>query len=125
MIDIESYGTFKDIEKFLKKATNIQLESILIKYAKMGVDALYDATPKKSGLTANSWSYTIHKGKNESVIEWHNTNINKGVNIAIILNYGHGTGTGGYVQGRNYISPTIQPIFEEIANAAWEEIVKE
>ena len=91
-------------------------------YGKIGVDALASATPKDTGQTAASWSYEIEQGPGSSKITWKNSNINEGVNIAVILQYGHGTGTGGYVVGRDYKKPAIQPIFDQIADAAWKEV---
>jgi hypothetical protein len=85
----------------------------------MGVDALAEATPKRTGLTAASWYYTIEKTKDSVAIYWNNSNIQNGVNIAVMLEYGHGTGNGGYVVGRNYITPAIQPIFDKIADEIW------
>ena len=88
------------------------------------MEALRVATPVDTGLTAASWSYQIIKEKNRIKIEFHNSNINNHVNIALILQYGHGTGTGGWVEGRNYINPAIQPIFDQLADDAWKEVVK-
>ena len=96
--------------------------AILDKYGKRGVDALRSATPIDSGLTADSWEYEIEKTANGYGISWNNTNVNKGVKIALLLQYGHGTGTGGFVQGVDYINPALTPIFDELANAAWNEV---
>lgn len=96
----------------------------LTKYAERGVAALVSATPVETGKTANSWYYTIEKKKDSATINFNNSNIQNGVPIAIILQYGHGTGTGGWVQGRDYINPAIQPVFDEIANSAWKEVTK-
>lgn len=93
-----------------------------MKYGIEGVEALASATPVDSGKTADSWSYEITGNKSFASITWNNSNINNGVSIAIILNYGHGTGTGGYVAGREYISPAIRPIFDRIADDAWREV---
>ena len=103
---------------------HFDVNKILEKYAKEGVSALAAATPVDSGTTANSWSYEIQTNGESATIYWTNTNINKGVSIALILQYGHGTGTGGYVQGRDYINPAIRPIFDKIAEEAWSEVVK-
>ena len=96
----------------------------LDKYGREGVAALSAATPKESGLTANSWYYEIERSKDSVSISFHNSNINKGVPIAIILQYGHGTRNGGYVEGIDYINPAIQPLFNKIAEDAWEEVTK-
>lgn len=98
--------------------------SILDEYGRRGVEALSSATPLDSGKTANSWSYKIEQGKESVTIAFYNSNENEGVPIAIILQYGHGTGTGGWVEGRDYINPAIQPIFDEIADEAWREVTK-
>jgi hypothetical protein len=88
----------------------------------MGVDALAKATPSESGLTAKSWGYRIYRNRNSTGIEWYNSNENNGVNIAILLQYGHGTGTGGYVSGQDYINPAIRPIFDRIAEDVWKKV---
>ena len=114
----------KKTEDFLKKAKELQIESVLNKYGAKGVQALAAATPVDSGKTASSWGYEVEQTGNGWSIHWTNDNINRNVNIAVILQYGHGTGTGGYVAGHDYINPAIAPIFEEIANEAWKEITK-
>lgn len=124
MIKLTSKGDFSKTFKFLKTMRNFKIENILDKYAKQGVVALQNATPVDSGKTAHSWGYEIESGKNSATIHWYNTNTNRGVNIAVILQYGHGTGTGGYVQGRDYINPAMRPIFDKIADAAWNEVVR-
>ena len=97
---------------------------VLRKYGQAGVEALAAATPKDTGETAASWSYEIVQTRNGYSIFWNNSNVNRGVNIALILQYGHGTGTGGYVRGIDYINPAIRPVFDEIANAAWKEVTE-
>lgn len=124
MIVIKQSGNFDKTEKFLKNASRRKARRILEKYAQKGVAALADATPKDSGKTAASWGYDIWVGKNGYTVSFTNDNVNDGVPIAIILQYGHATGTGGYVQGRDYINPAIQPIFDKIANEAWKEVTK-
>lgn len=96
--------------------------NILDRYGKAGVSALSSATPAESGLTASSWTYEISSSSEGASITFLNTNVNKGFNIAIILQYGHGTGTGGWVQGRDYINPAIQPVFDKMTEAVWKEI---
>ena len=120
MITVQSKGSFKNLDKFLATVSNReQLYSKIEPLAKEGVSALAAATPTESGKTAASWDYEI-KISNKSVsITWLNTNTIDGVNIAVILQYGHGTGTGGYVQGRDYINPAIKPIFDKIAESVW------
>lgn len=123
MIVIEHRGNFNNTERFLKGAKRLPIEKILDRFGKEGVRALASATPVDSGLTANSWGYEITVSQGSYSIAWTNSHVVDGVPIAIILQYGHGTGTGGYVQGRDYINPTIKPIFDMIANAIWQEVV--
>lgn len=122
MITIRQKGDFKKTEKFLEKARSLRMREFLSPYGRKGVELLEAATPKDSGKTAASWEYEIVSTDGETTIVWSNSNVNKGVNIAIILQYGHGTGTGGYVQGRDYINPALQPLFDEIAQNAWREV---
>jgi len=117
-------GNFNKTEKFFKRMTRREYLKVLEKYALVGVDALSSATPVDSGKTASSWTYEIHQSGGSATISWINTHVNKGVNIAVILQYGHGTGTGGYVQGRDYINPAIRPIFDRIAEDAWKEVTR-
>lgn len=121
-IGITSKGDFKHTERFLKKAKGQDYMRVLKKYGELGVRALSSATPIDSGKTATSWGYEIKSSGGNSYIYWTNSNINKGVNIAIILQYGHGTGTGGYVQGRDYINPAIKPVFDKVIEELWKEL---
>lgn len=115
-------GDFSKTEKFFNSLLKLDYLNVLERYGQAGVAALASATPKDSGLTAASWDYEItHNGK-ETTIAFTNSNISNGVNIAIILQYGHGTKGGGYVAGRDYINPAIQPIFDKMANEAWREV---
>lgn len=124
MISFHHRGNFHHTEKFFRKTENFDALaiSILRRYADLGVAALSAYTPLRTGETASSWGYEIERSAGESRIIFTNSHVNKGVNIAIILQYGHGTGTGGYVEGRDYINPAIQPIFDGIAEAAWKEV---
>lgn len=124
IITISSKGDFKNTETFLKNASNInsKIESILLKYAEEGLDALRANTPVDTGKTAASWSYEISNGDNYCSIVWSNDNVNNGVNIAVILEYGHGTRNGGYVRGHYYIKPALEPVFEKIKNELWKEV---
>lgn len=124
MIQIRSKGDFKNTNKLLKKMLRPNFKSILDKYGRQGVEALASATPINTGKTAESWYYTITSDENAVSVTWYNSNVNNGVNIAIILEYGHATGTGGYVAGLDYINPTLIPIFEKIVNDAWFDIIK-
>ena len=124
MISFRQKGDFSKLTKFLERAKESVKLGDLDKYGRAGVEALASATPVDSGLTANSWYYEI-ENKNGSVsITFLNRNIQNGVPIAIILQYGHGTGTGGWVQGRDYINPAIQPLFDKITDDAWKEVTK-
>lgn len=123
MVTIKQKGSFAKTDAFLKKVSRLDVMSILNKYGEKGVQALRANTPYDTGLTAESWSYEISKTSSGYKIYWKNSNIVKGVPIAIILQYGHGTGTGGYVQGIDYINPALRPIFDEIADSAWKEVV--
>lgn len=122
MIVIKHSGNFDNTEKFLKRSSHLHIQSILDKYGKLGVDALAKATPVDTGKTAYSWSFETHISKGSFAITWNNSNVNQGVPIAIILQYGHGTRNGGYVQGRDYINPAIGPIFDAIVNDIWKEV---
>lgn len=124
MIHINQRGSFSKTEKFLKKSFGRNYLDVLEKYARQGVSALSASTPLDSGLTAVSWSYEIIQEDGKISIIWKNSNINKGVNIAIILQYGHATRNGGYVSGRDYINPALQPIFDKMADAAWKEVTR-
>lgn len=122
MISFRNKGDFSKTEKFLKKSLGKNYRSILEKYARMGVAALASATPVDSGETAASWDYEIIQNDGKMSIIWKNYHIEKGVNIAVILQYGHATRNGGYVEGVDYINPALRPIFDDLANAAWKEV---
>lgn len=124
MITFRQKGDFSKLSRYLEKVKEAAKVGVLDKYGQAGVAALSSATPVESGLTAQSWYYEIEHTKSSAVIRFLNSNVNKGVPIAIILQYGHGTGTGGWVEGRDYINPAIQPIFENIAEDAWKEVTK-
>lgn len=129
VINFTHKGNYNRFERFLTKAIGIKpiVRRILEKYGKRGVEALRAATPKDTGLTADSWTYEIEEESNGRLkIVWHNTNIANGwVPVAILLQYGHATGNGGYVQGRDYINPAIESIFNQMANEAWKEVSRE
>lgn len=125
MITIRSTGTFSRTEAMLKKMQNMNVLSILHAVGQRGVVALYQATPKRTGETAISWSYKIEKRRKGWVVYWINTNVESGgTQIAVILQYGHGTGTGGYVQGIDYINPALKPIFDQVVEDIWREVTK-
>jgi len=124
MITFTNKGNFSDTNKFFKKALAVSKMDQLDKYGKQGIKALRAMTPKDSEKTADSWSYTIIRKKGNTTISWVNSHVVNGVNIAVILQYGHGTRHGGWVEGKDYINSAIQPIFDEIAQSAWKEVTK-
>ena len=115
-------GDFSKTTRFLERAKQVVRRSDLDKYAKKGVEALASATPVDSGVTASSWSYEIVNTKESITINFINTNVNNNVPIAVIIQYGHATGNGGWVEGRDYINPAIQPIFDEMVKDIWREV---
>ena len=124
VITFQQKGNFNKITNFLERSKETIHTGILDKYAAKGVEALRAATPIDSGITADSWYYETENSKGSAVIRFCNSNIQNGVSIAIIVQYGHGTGTGGWVEGRDYINPAIQPVFDEIVNDVWKEVTK-
>ena len=124
MITFRQKGDFSKLTRYLERAKEAIKLGDLDKYGQEGVDALSSATPVDSGLTASSWYYKIENKNGSATISFYKSNVNNGVPIAIILQYGHGTNNGGWVEGRDYINPAILPIFEKIANDAWEEVTK-
>lgn len=124
MIRFQQKGDFSKLTRYLERAKEAVKRSDLDKYGREGVAALSSATPVDTGKTAASWKYEITHSHDAVTISFYNTNIQNGVPIAIILQYGHGTRNGGYVQGRDYINPAIGPIFDKILDAAWKEVTK-
>jgi hypothetical protein len=124
MIRVHSDGdNFKKTRDFIDRMLNRDIYGNLDGYARLGVDALAGATPVATGLTQSSWSYSILRGENPG-IQWTNHNTVGGTPLVILLQYGHGTGTGGYVLGRDFINPAIRPIFDNIADAVWKEVTR-
>ena len=124
-IEIKQTGDFSKTFKWLEKAkAKAGVESILDHYGRLGVDALSAATPVDTGKTASMWRYEIQNDSSGATISFHNDNVNDYVHIALILQYGHGTGTGGWVEGRDYINPALQPLFSELADEAWKEVTR-
>jgi hypothetical protein len=121
-ISFSSKGSFSKTENFLTKMSRGDIFQMLDGYGQEGVAALAAATPRDSGGTAGAWGYKVSRGISRTTIEWTNSHIVNGVPIAVILQYGHGTGTGGYVQGRDYINPAIKPVFDKIADRAWKAV---
>ena len=124
MISFRQKGDFSKLNRYFERVKEASKIGVLDKYGQAGVSALSSATPVESGKTSSSWYYEIKRQNGSISIEFLNSNINKGVPIAVILQFGHGTGTGGWVQGRDYINPAIQPIFDRIAEDAWKEVTK-
>lgn len=122
MITVKTKGDSDKTKRYLRRAAKASPMNILQRYGEMGLEALKEATPKDTGLTANSWYYEIVHEGDQYYLNYYNSNIQNGMRIAVILDLGHGTGNGGYVQGRNYIKPAIRPIFDQIAAAAWKEV---
>lgn len=119
MIQVESKGSFVATDKFLKAMTRGEIFSALEKYGQLGVRALQNATPVATGITASSWGYEVRRTGSSYVLEWTNSHVVNGQPIVIMLQMGHGTGTGGYVQGRDFINPALAPIFTKIADEVW------
>jgi hypothetical protein len=127
MIGIKSSGNFDKTKRFLNEVSDtrklINRKTAIKALAEEGLDSLKEATPKRTGLTANSWSYEITSQNGKTSITFNNSNVVNGVNIAIILDYGHGTGTGGYVKGLEYIDPAIRPVFDKMSADMWKAVV--
>ena len=122
MITVTTKGDYKKLSSHLEKLKHVAKLSALDKYGRKGVQALSAATPKDSGETANSWSYSVIQNGEETRLVFNNSHINKGVNIAIILQLGHGTRRGGYVEGLDYINPSMRSVFSEMKNELWKEM---
>lgn len=125
MITFVQHGTLKKTDGFLRALKELKLERALKKYGEEGVQALANATPRDTGVTADSWSYEIKKSNGNYSIYWTNSNLtdgNTGIPIVILIQYGHGTRNGGYVKGRDFINPAIRPIFDKIADDIWAEV---
>lgn len=123
-IEFTQKGDFSNTERYLNRLKQLKIQGILNKYGQIGVNVLSSATPQESGETAASWGFKTVIRPGYYSIRWYNTHQNKGAPIAVMLQYGHGTGTGGYVQGRDYINPAVRPIFEELANEVWREVTR-
>lgn len=123
MITISQKGDFKNTERFLSNAKNLNILNILNKYGTIGVNSLARATPVDTGLTSISWGYKIDRTTGKYIITWFNTNVNNGSVIAILIQYGHGTKNGGYVQPLDYINPAMKSVFDQIAEDIWKEVI--
>ena len=121
-ISIESIGNFEKTDRFFKRMSRGEIYRTVDKYARQGVSALASATPKDTGETAASWNYSVRISRGGCTIEWTNSHMGGSTPVAILLQYGHGTGTGGYVQGRDFINPAIRPVFDDIAANVWKAV---
>mgnify|MGYP000844319230 FL=1 len=124
MITIESQGDWKLTRNWFDRMTKLDLALIMNQFGREGAAALASATPSRTGATAKSWNYEVKRTGNNWKITWTNSHVNKGANIAVLIQYGHGTRNGGYVVGRDYINPAIRPVFDKIAAKAWKEVTK-
>ena len=124
-IHFEQKGNFKKLDRYFKRINNVTDTIDFDEFGRRGVAALASATPVKTGLAAQSWYYKVIKTKDSTTITFNNSDIENGVPIAIILQYGHATKNGGWVEGRDYINPSIQPIFDELAKNAWKEVTRQ
>jgi hypothetical protein len=122
MIELTCDGEFTITEKYLKSLQNDNIDADLDHYGRIGLDALVNATPVDTGLAASSWGYRILNDASGAELEWYNTDIEGGVSVVILIQYGHGTGTGGYVAGRDFINPAIQGVFDKIADDIWKKV---
>lgn len=124
MIKFQNTGDLLKTKLFLERCKNVQTFIAANKYGQMGVDALKAATPKDTGKTSESWKFKVESRNGNLSITWYNTNENKGENIALLIQYGHGTGRGSYIKGIDYINPALKPVFDQIAEEAWREITR-
>lgn len=124
VVKVVHHGNFRHIEAFFKRSKDLRVAEKLSKIGEAGVAALSATTPRDTGLTASLWSYELHSDGDGYKIIWMNSNVNRGVNIALILQLGHGTRNGGYVEGIDYINPALQPVFQEFADELWEEVTR-
>jgi hypothetical protein len=125
MIRFKQSGNFNNSEKFLTRAQKIKIELVLEKYGHVGVAALSSATPKDTGYTADAWDYEVSVKDSGYSIAWTNSSVTPdGIPIVILLQYGHGNGKGGYVEGRDFINPAMRPIFDKVAENLWQEVTK-
>jgi hypothetical protein len=124
MITVTVKGSFSNTERWLSRLQSGEIFAVLNKYGTIGQNALSNATPVDTGLAAGSWSYSIKQGSGYFSIIWHNSDVENGFPVAVMIQYGHGTGTGGYVQGRDYINPAIRPVFDQIVADVVREVTK-
>ena len=124
MIKLSSNGDWSKTTSFLRRAYKLDIGALLKKYAEQGLKALSAATPVDTGLAASSWGYRIDVKKGESTITWTNSDIEGGCSVVLLIQYGHGTRNGGYIQGRDFINPAMQPVFDDMVEEIWKEVEK-
>ena len=124
MIKLSSNGDWSKTTSFLRRAYKFDMGALLKKYAEQGLKALSAATPVDTGLAASSWGYRIDVKKGESTITWTNSDIEGGCSVVLLIQYGHGTRNGGYIQGRDFINPAMQPVFDNMVEEIWKEVEK-
>lgn len=125
IIKVTKKGNFNKTRNVIKNIQNKKYLNILDRIGRLGVDALSRATPVDTGKTSDSWGYSIEQGRDSVSVVWTNSNVVNGwANVAILIQYGHATRNGGYVQGRDYINPAMKPLFDQLAKEAWEAIIK-
>ena len=123
MISFKSKGDFSKTLNYFNKMKSIADRLNLESYGQRGIEALRAATPVETGKTAESWYFTTDINRKRIKLIWSNSNVNEGANIAILIQYGHGTGWGSYIEGIDYINPAMRPIFEEISQLVWKEVI--
>lgn len=123
MIRVEHKGSFKDTERWFARVKNGAYLKVLDPIAEEGVEALKSATPRRTGKTAESWSGGVDRNDNGATLHWDNSNINDGVNVAVLIQYGHGTGTGGYVPPQDFINPALKPVMDKAEEAVMKEVM--
>lgn len=121
-ITFETSGNFDNMERFLTRVQRIDVRGILEACGQEGVGALASATPTETGLAAHSWAYRVSGSGGNYTVEWYNTDIENGFNVIIGIQFGHGTGTGGYVSGIDFINPAMRPVFDQIAERYWKAV---
>lgn len=124
MLGVTTSGSFKNTDAFFKRMQSSDIQKTVKKYGVKGMDALSNATPEDTGETAKSWKYEVTKKPGEITIGWHNTHEEKGLPIAILVQYGHATRDGGYIPGRDFVNPAMRPVFDQISDEVWRQVTK-
>jgi len=124
-VDITQTGDWSKTSSYLQRMAKLDISQQLHAYGQAGVYALSAATPKRSGKTAESWYYKVSRSGNTWFVGWYNSNVHESVPIAILIQYGHGTGSGGYIQGRDFVNPAIRPVFDMITSGVWKVVTSD